>query len=156
MKCIAGYICLVLFFGCGICVAQDSYKERIFQMVDRIERPAALLESNTIDFTNFDAWYKDFKKASDSFEQDFIKGYKQKESFKLAQKSLDGFSLAWSMLSQAKYSDVQYKESLALDAVSDAHKWKNAASDKRKKATETISQAIKDLKKAREALAGEE
>ena len=152
---LAGSLCFALLLW-GVCAAQDgSYKEQMGKIVEEAGRLASSLQTNTLDFASYDKWHKDFKTESDYFIKSFVKTHKSRESFTLMQKGIDGFSLAWSMLNQAKYADIQYKESLVLDAVGDAHKWKNSAVEKKKKAIETITQAVEDLKSARKAQEGE-
>jgi len=152
---LAGSLCFALLLW-GACAAQDgSYKEQIDKIVEEAGKLTPSLQANTLDFANYDKWHKDFKDLADLFIKSFVKTHKSGESFTLMQRGIDGFSLAWSMLNQAKYADIQYKESLVLDAVSDAHKWKNSAVEKKKKAIDTITQAIEDLKSAREAQEGE-
>jgi len=147
-KFLAFFICFGL--SLSFCIGESDYRERLSQLVNYTTELEDFLKSNIVDFSRYDAWYNQFKSNGDLFRKEFIQGYKKKESFQLVTKALDGFSLAWGLLNQANYADVQYRESLTLEAVSDVHKWKSQANEKRKQASETITQAIDYLKRAKE------
>jgi hypothetical protein len=138
---------------CGsICSAQeDSYKNKIDTMVADLVSLDILLQSNEIDYSSYDKWYKDFQNISEGFVKDFSRLHKQEKSFQLVKEGLNGFSLGWGMLNQAKYAEDQFKESLTLNDASGAQKWKNTANNNRKKAIDTISHASESIIMASQA-----
>jgi hypothetical protein len=151
MKTILGFAVLVIFLSaCCPCLAQEpSYKSQIEEMLGEAENLDTYLKGSALDLAEYDRWFKDFKKLSGQFEKDFSKSYKQKKSFQTVEEGVYGFSVAWNMLSQAKYADDQYKEAITLEDVSYAHKWKSSANEERKKASLKIAQAIEFLRSAR-------
>jgi len=140
-----------------ICVAQDeSYKEQIDKMVEEAENFDNSLKTNPLEFSSYDKWYKDFKKLSKEFEKDFSSTHKQKKSFQSIEKVVEELSFAWTMLHQAKYAQEQYQESITLNQVDYAHKWKSTEVEERKKALEAIAKAVETLKDTQISLQEEE
>ena len=153
MKSICTFLSAFMLLSCSICIAQDdAYKEQIDKMITESESLDNFLKTNVADFGTFDKWLKDFKKLAEKFEKDFSAAYKEKKSFKAVKESVNGLSLAWGMLHRAKYAEEQYQESITLNQVGYAHKWKSTAAEERKKALDTIAQALESLKKSKDLL----
>lgn len=156
MSRLLAILCAVTLSFNAVCFAQgDSYKDQIDKMVAVSEDLSSMLDANTVDYASYDKWYQDFKVLGERFAKDFFNTRKQSKSFKSTREGIDGMSLAWSMLSQAKYADTQYSEFITSNDVAYAHKWKATATEQRKKAVETIKQAIESLKVGQDS-AGED
>ena len=143
-------IVTVFLFSSVFGFAQDdAYRSDIYKIVEKTSDLADALNSNSIDFNWFDRWLNDFKKVSSGFEQRYKNVYKQKKSFQETRDGLDGLSLAWTLFKQAQYAESQYRESITLDQVTDAQKWKSQATSQRKKGIEDINKAIESLRDAK-------
>jgi len=150
MKKIVSFVSAAILLFSSPCLAQEhSYKNQIERILEEAENLDTYLKSSALGLAEYDKWFKEFKKLSEQFEKDFFKTYKQKNSFQAVQEGVYGLSLAWNMLNQAKYADDQYRESITLEDVNYAHKWKSTANEQRKRAFDKIIQAIESLRRAR-------
>ena len=152
MRRAIGIICSILV-AWGVASAQDDgYNNKVTEIIKASSDAQRFLNSSNIDFDAFDRWYKTFKQISGEFRKDFISSHKGDDSFKLALEALDKLSAVWSTLKQADYSRDQYKESITLDLVDDAHKWRNAEIEQRKQAVEYLIVAMERFSHCRKAL----
>ena len=150
MNRIINLLCAALFLLSSTCVGQDdSYDSQIDRLIREAENLSSPIETNALDFDDYDNWYKNFKNISEPFEKRFFETHKHKKSFRSMKEGLDGLSLAWGELSRAQNAENQYRESITLHDVSYAHKWKSEAANHRKKAYGTIAQALESLKGAK-------
>jgi hypothetical protein len=142
----------VFLFNTFSFAQSDAYKERLSGIIEEAQALEGFLKSTALSYSDYDKWYKEFKKPSEEFQKDFIREYKQKESFKAAKEAINSLSLAWADLNQANYAEEQYKEYITSSQVAEAHRWKSKAIDLRKKATEEISQALENFNSSGESL----
>jgi hypothetical protein len=153
MKKTVVFLSAALVLLITFCFAQGgAYKDQIGKMVDKLAGLSSLVDSGSIDFSSYDKWYKEFKEVSGAFVKQFYQEHKFEKSYKMAEQGINSLAEAWSLFNQVKFSETQYKESITLDSVSDAHKWKEGALTQRKKATEAIERAIDSLKNAKDSI----
>jgi len=156
MKKILSLVCLVLFIAASLSFAQDdAYKKELKALAAQTEKLDVMIKITPIDFNGFDSWYKDFNRSFDNFHRSFYAANKVRNSYKIFQDGVQELSVAHNMLSQAKYSEDQYKESITLEQVSYAHKWKESAAEQQKAGYDAIIRSRDMFKRASEAVNGE-
>jgi hypothetical protein len=156
MKKMTVFFSAVLLISTSLCFAQDnSYETQIAEIIKQAESLSDFLKSTAINFTAYDKWYKDFKSLSDKFVEDFSKNHIKEPSFQAIQEGVNHLDLIWNALKQVEYAENEYKETITSGDVAYAHKWKNTASQQRKKAFELIPKALEYFYQAKEILGKE-
>ena len=157
MKILCVFLCAAFFWNAAVCLAEgESYREQARKIFDAADGLNDIVKTNAVDLAAYDKWYKDFSALFTEFKKSFSNTHKQDESFGLIREAADGLASAWSQLKQAQYSDDQYKESITLNNVGDAHKWKSSAIVQRKEALEVITKAVESISSAEGLLEDEE
>jgi putative IMPACT (imprinted ancient) family translation regulator len=150
-------ICSFLFLSISLLTLssfaqEDNYKESLSAIIEEAKTVEDFLNTNSVDYSDYDKWYKEFKKLSEVFLKDFSKTHKYKSSFKAIGEGIEALSLVWADLNQSEYAQEQYREYITSEKVEDAHRWKSRAIELRKKATEEISRALENFQSAEDYL----
>lgn len=153
MQRICSFLFLSIFLLTLSSFAQeDNYKEGLCEIIEEAKTVEDFLNANSVDYSDYNKWYKEFKKLSEVFIKDFSKAHKHKSSFKATGEGIEALSLTWTDLNQSEYAQEQYREYITSDRVEDAHRWKSRAIELRKKATEDILRALENFQSAEDYL----
>lgn len=153
MKKLLAVLTAALLLSGPACYAQDSaYKEQVKKIFSQTSSLDSLFRAGAIDFSTYDAWFKQLRLLSDSLVKNFGRSHDKFESYQLLQEGLTQLNEVWNALKQAQYADTEYKESITGGDVGYAHKWKASAMEQRKKALELIPSAIDYFKRAKDVL----
>jgi hypothetical protein len=142
----------VVLLDSRVLLAQNSYNDQIKAMNDVAQGLKSSLETNALNFSGYDKWYKSFSPLAEQFVKSFSMTDKEKKSFQLIREAHDRLSLAWTTLKQAEYAEDQYRDFITAGDAGYAHKWREDASNKKKEAQEAVTNALSLLAQAQSAM----